>query len=180
MKQLVTATIILLMVCSCKSNKEDTTNINSIPIPIDANYSLPEVETKTVDTQVIQKTIRYAFVLLTVEKEKEVTDGAAFNRNIDKLRESGFDSPSPKLESTSKIKKFRYYYVTDIKTLNNPTEDDKYRLMDEVQTDPMVKYNIQSYQTHNGIDYRIVDRKCLVFDTYSEASKEREKYSIKE
>jgi hypothetical protein len=65
-----------------------------------------------------------------------------------------------------------YNYCSGIEQFPYVTEDLKYQLMDKVQS---------KYQNSGGAmlyDGEVNDRKVFVFDSYEQASKEREKYLI--
>jgi hypothetical protein len=63
-----------------------------------------------------------------------------------------------KFNSTSQIQEFKSF-----------NEDTKYRFMDEIT---------QHYKLTNSREGQVNNRRCFVFNSYEEASKEREKYVI--
>ena len=67
-----------------------------------------------------------------------------------------------------------FNYCTKIQDFLNIGEDLKYKLMDNAQESYL---GSPSGGLHKG---RVTSRECFIFDTYQEASKEREKYLIRE
>jgi hypothetical protein len=65
-----------------------------------------------------------------------------------------------------------YFYSTAIKEYDYVDEDTKYRLMDAAQ-----QGYLSSWPAVEGKG-RVRERKCFVFDSYEQASKEREKYLL--
>jgi len=67
-----------------------------------------------------------------------------------------------------------YNYCTKIQEISKLGEDLKYRLMDEAQE---IYLASPAGSLHNG---RVTARECLIFGSYQEASKEREKYLLQQ
>jgi hypothetical protein len=67
-----------------------------------------------------------------------------------------------------------YNYCTKIQEISTVDEDSKYRLMDDAQE---IYLGSPSGTLHNG---SVIERECFIFDSYQEASREREKYLIQQ
>ena len=67
-----------------------------------------------------------------------------------------------------------FNYCTKVQEYSNVGEDLKYRLMDDAQESYL---RSPSGALHRG---KVTARECFVFDSYSEASQEREKYLIQQ
>jgi len=74
-------------------------------------------------------------------------------------------------DSYNKSKSEIFYRITEIKEFNNFNEEMKYRFMDNYMNDAMLKLKME-YLKEN-----LKDRQCFAFNSYLEASSEREKYT---
>lgn len=96
-----------------------------------------------------ESTKKYGFVVMTVRQE---------NDNV--------------MEKMDGISYRNYMFSTAIKEYDYVNEDSKYQILDEAQA---------AYKRSSGAIYykgSVKDRQLLLFDSYSEASKAREKYTI--
>lgn len=130
-----------------------------------------EVENLKYENKINQQVISELRSQIT-ELEHKISDiqidsiiGKKFVFAVFTIEEKSLDSynnPQPEI----------YYKITEIKEFNDFNEEMKYRYMDNCMNDPVLKLKME-YLKQN-----LKNRQCFVFNSYSEASAEREKYSM--
>jgi len=161
-KAFVIVQLITLMSLGCNSDKiaqleKENNELRKKVSDQENDYSneRDNIETNKNDNQVK----KYAMVVLSVtqrEFDAEAAQSSAYVRD---------GPPSPYVTR-------KYNYCSAIKSFTNLTEDKKYEFLDEIQSLYLGSIDAKMNKGH------IKSRQIFVFDTYEEASKEREQYMI--
>jgi hypothetical protein len=169
MKQIIFC-FLYVLTCALSSCDTPVQKKKSTPVVVHKPIAYSPKPSKALKQELIDKGFikseeKYAFVVFTIEdnferqlklhsiqraNEMRKMQGLPLDHNVETL-------PEPVLS----------YSVSGIEKLDENTEEQKYKLMDKNQ-----RYIVcNEYK-------KISNRECLVFDSYTEASKAREKYII--
>lgn len=138
--------LLFCVISSCNSNNQSSKLEERISQLEKENKSLKQSENSI---QIKEPVNQYAVIVLHVESLVEKTPGE-MGVNFDPY------------------KKYKGYYVSGVRTESDDSESNKYRLMDEFQSDFM-------NDSHEG---KVDSRNIYFYNTYEEASKAREKFML--
>ena len=81
----------------------------------------------------------------------------------DSLQYVGMDGDKPIFKHVRN----KLLYLSDIQQINNPTEESQYKFLDSFQT------GLKSKASGAGVDFSIISRKVILYDSYKESSEAR-------
>lgn len=162
---------IFLLFISCNSQKEKSENDSKLLAKVDSLINENRKLTEQLSQASQKEKNSTNDIPTTPENITESNQSKyAFVVLIAKITEPYYSSLLEKMTTKTE----EYSICSQVKSFDGFNEDIKYQFMDEFQANYM-KGRIQgdSYSTV------ISSRQCLAFNSYQEASKEREKYLIK-
>ena len=144
--------LILVMTLCCNSSNENTDLKRRLSKIEEENKRLKGKVGASEKSEELNPNSIYAFILLGTERE--------VLKNRDEIN---FGDVNAKFYKT-----VTGVYISTVRTVNDSSDDTKYRMMDEFQSEFYRKI----------LDGKVTDRQVFFFSTYGEASRVREKYMV--